>query len=79
MKCSVPNCERDAKHLINDVRMKSPLRLCHTCLLQNIKALGEEFPAKSEEYTEKAPIIEIFTRKVIGMKWASRYRFENNA
>ena len=72
-------CERDAKHLINDVRMKSPLRLCHTCLLQNIKTLGEEFPAKAEEYIEKAPVIEIFTRKVIGMKWASRYRFENNA
>jgi len=59
--------------------MKSPLRLCNTCLLKNIKSLGEEFPANAEEYTEKAPVIDIFTRKVIGMKWASRYRVENNA
>jgi hypothetical protein len=66
-------CERDAKHLITDARMESPLRLCHTCLLQNIKALGEQFPATAEEYAKKAPVIDISTRKVIGMKWAIRY------
>ena len=73
MKCEMDGCERDAKHLVNDVRMTSPLRLCHTCLLQNIKALGEQFPAKAEEYAKKAPVIDISTRKVIGMKWAIRY------
>jgi len=55
MKCEMDGCERDAKHLVNDVRMTSPL------------------PAKAEEYAKKAPVIDISTRKVIGMKWAIRY------